>query len=213
MYIHAGYTVILAINQTLTSASFICSHAVLSYWAWLLLNNLCSIFHVTQLQLLVVLYFWGVWLHYPSTKQSKYSNCTVNLKEIQTFHHHRQTHLINPFNQHQTPDTRHDPMQNPGLTQIFYKVGQTQTKRNLGDPDDPTRFKLWRSNKIVHKNNWSLTENHNRVTVAVFYTQHFSILVTIYTNTYGKNRLITEPLMSKLWWIDHRFHRRNKQKV
>ena len=36
-----------------------------------------------------------------------------------------------------------DPMQNPGQTQIFYKVRQTRltrAKRDPVDPDDPTRF-------------------------------------------------------------------------
>ena len=42
-----------------------------------------------------------------------------------------------------------DPMQNPGQTQIFYKVGQTQltwAKSDPVDPDylnDPTRFQCW----------------------------------------------------------------------
>ena len=40
----------------------------------------------------------------------------------------------------------HDPMQNPGQTQIFYKLGKTHWTRTEHDPvdpdnpDDPTRF-------------------------------------------------------------------------
>ena len=31
----------------------------------------------------------------------------------------------------------HDPMQNPGQTQIFYKVGQTRLTREKCDPVNP----------------------------------------------------------------------------
>ena len=39
-----------------------------------------------------------------------------------------------------------DPMQNPGQTQIFYKVGQTwltREKCDPVDPDDPTWLQRW----------------------------------------------------------------------
>ena len=61
-------------------------------------------------------------VHYPSTKQSKYSNCTVSLEEI-CFHCHRQAHLIHHFDQCQMPyvDQRTcDPMQNPGKILIIF---------------------------------------------------------------------------------------------
>jgi len=39
-----------------------------------------------------------------------------------------------------------DPMQNPGQTRIFYKVGQTRMtckKSDPDNPDDPTRLQRW----------------------------------------------------------------------
>jgi len=44
------------------------------------------------------------------------------------------------------PDTINnacDPMQNPGQTQIFYKVGQTWMTHKKSDPDDPTQLQRW----------------------------------------------------------------------
>ena len=37
----------------------------------------------------------------------------------------------------------HDPMQNPGQTQIFYKAGQTRMTQQKRDPVDPTQFQPW----------------------------------------------------------------------
>ena len=74
-------------------------------------------------------------MHYPSTNQLKYSNCTVNpsknLEENQEicFHHYRQAHSIHYFDQDQTPliiiNTHDLIMHNPGQTWIFYELGQT----------------------------------------------------------------------------------------
>ena len=96
-------------------------------------------------------------MHYPSTKLSKYYNCTVKLskydKENQGihFHHYRQVHLIHYFGREQTPLLMHVIQCRirirPGY--LLYKPGQThltRTKRDLVDldnPDNPTRFQPW----------------------------------------------------------------------
>ena len=52
-------------------------------------------------------------VHYPSTEQSKYSNCTVNPSKYGKenwgihFHHHRQACLIHYFGWEQTPLLMH----------------------------------------------------------------------------------------------------------
>ena len=62
------------------------------------------------------------------------------------FHHHHQARLIHYLSGLDIIITAHDSMQNPGQHWIFYKPGQThwtQTKHDLVDLDDLTRFQPW----------------------------------------------------------------------
>ena len=89
---------------------------------------ICSIFYAALLLSLWVItknriwilykmiWKWLWWLYatvrYPSTEQSKYSNCTVTSKygkenQVMHFHHHHQAHLIHYFCQEQMPLIMH----------------------------------------------------------------------------------------------------------
>ena len=97
-----------------------------------------------------------------------YSNCTVNLEEMH-FHDHCQACLIcySDLLLLMIMNTR-DPMQNPGQTWIFYKVGQTcltQAKCDPDNPDDPTWFQP--------------CSNHSICTLAVVE------ITTVYTRSCG----------------------------
>ena len=89
-------------------------------------------------------------VNYLSTKQSKYSNCTVTSSKYLEENHrytarHAQFIILSGL---YAIITAHDSMQNPGQTQIFYKTGQTcltWTKHDLVGLDDHTHFQPWHS--------------------------------------------------------------------
>ena len=52
---------------------------------------------------------------------------------------------------------KQNPMQNPGQTRIFYKLGRTRLTRTKLDPDnsdDLTRFQPWWKTVTIHQNIW-----------------------------------------------------------
>ena len=86
----------------------------------------------------------------PSTKRSKYSNCTVNSskydkeKSVDTLPSSPSS-MLNSLLWSETDAiiSARDPMQNPGQTRICYNPGQTHLTRltiDPNNPDDPTRF-------------------------------------------------------------------------
>ena len=73
-------------------------------------------------------------VHYPSRKQSKYSNsqtvnpskCVEENQKLCSYHHHHR--CLYHYFVWSGPDAiinSRDPMQNLGQTRIFYKLGQT----------------------------------------------------------------------------------------
>ena len=73
-----------------------------------------------------------------------------------------------------------DPMQNPGQTRIFYKVGQTRltrAKRDPVDPDDLSRFQPWYIYVAICRHIYfikllkSLQEENDRLRFIAFFKQ------------------------------------------
>lgn len=133
---------------------------------WLMLDDMCSIFHVVLMLPQWVITKSSIWILYkvlwngysgsillscvamcyPFTKWSKYSDCTViPSKHLEiTFHHHCQACLIpsHYIGQDQIPLLMHmiSCRIYVGQIQLFYKPDQTHltwTKCDLDDLNDP----------------------------------------------------------------------------
>ena len=92
-------------------------------------------FYINDAQWLMVLYFRCVTVSYPSTKQSKYSNCTVNVEQI---HFYCQACSIHYFDQYLI--NTHDPVYILGQTQLIHEACQTHLTQVKRDLYDATQF-------------------------------------------------------------------------